>query len=118
MKIEDLVDESKLWHTRGELGEDDTGIPNIRITMISRRPKFSQIVIHVSNLANKFSFNDCFLITIPDMKIVGERNKELITDQVLEDIFKWIDLNIEPIIAHGTGKIDSTFTYIEMLKKI
>lgn len=73
--------------------------------------------IKVSNIPNKFSKNDCFTITIPEFEIIGQYNTNLITTSVLDDIIKFVKLNIKAIEDFSDEKI-STDEFIDKLISI
>lgn len=55
-------------------------------------------VVKVSNIENDVSGNDCFNISLKDFKIYGNRNKNLITDDILNRILFFIRTNYTNII--------------------
>ena len=73
--------------------------------------------IKVSNISNKFSKNDCFTITIPKFEIIGKYNTNLITSSVLEDIIKFVNLNIKAI-EDFSDELISTDEFIDRLISI
>jgi hypothetical protein len=91
-----------------------TGIKNVFI-WVGPNPHYLTKRIKVSNVPNKWSKIDCFTITIPDFKIIGEVNKTLISDEVLSKIEIFINKNIDLIISYSDWKI-STNEFISQLK--
>jgi hypothetical protein len=73
--------------------------------------------IKVSNIPNKFDKKNCFTITVPDFKIIGETNDKLITSKILTDIKKFIKLNMQLICDYSDEKI-STDKLIDNIIKI
>jgi hypothetical protein len=71
--------------------------------------------IKVSNVPNKFDGKNCFTITIPDFKIIGVN--KFITVEKLEEIQKFVTLNMQLIIDYSDYKIE-TLDFLLNLKKI
>jgi hypothetical protein len=92
-----------------------TGISNVYI-WFGPNPHYGRR-IKVSNISNKFSKNDCFTITIPKFEIIGKYNTNLITSSVLEDIIKFVNLNIKAI-EDFSDELISTDEFIDRLISI
>lgn len=93
-----------------------TGIKGVYI-WFGPNPHYHGKRIKVSNIANKFSKDDCFTITIPKFEIIGQYNTSLITSNILEDIIKFVKLNIQVIEEFSDEKI-STDEFIDRLISI
>lgn len=93
-----------------------TGIPNVLI-WLGQNPHYNKYRIKVSNIPNKWGSENCFTITIPDFIIHGNVNKELITDEVLNKIIKFIKLNIKAIIDYSDNNL-LTDELIDLLKPV
>ena len=93
-----------------------TGLTNIYI-WIGPNPHFHGYRIKVSNIPDKFSKDDCFTITIPKLKIIGNVNRSFIDDKKIKNIFKFIKLN-EEIIKQYSDENISTDELIDGLKPI
>lgn len=98
------------------ISPNKTGIKNVFI-WVGPNPGSHWRRIKVSNVQNKFDKNDCFTITIPEFKIIGEPNNNLITKSTLDDIIKFINLNMQLICDYSDEKI-STDKLIDNIKKI
>jgi len=108
---DELLEMANLWgkHT----GLDDVVIW-IGSTIHSKHGKR----IKVSNINSKIGSSlDCFTITIPDLKIIGEVNTKHITKQKLDKIFNFINLNIDALSDVCDEKID-TVEFISRMKKV
>jgi hypothetical protein len=95
------------------LNTNITGIQNI-IIWVGANPPSQGKRIKVSNIANNWSQSDCFTITIPDLKIMGNVNKSLITSKIMKQIYKFIDLNIDIICLYE----DKTLSTTDFFEKI
>ena len=93
-----------------------TGIKDVYI-WFGPNPHYHGKRIKVSNIPNKFSKNDCFTITIPEFEIIDQYNTNLITTSVLDDIIKFVKLNIKAIEDFSDEKI-STDEFIDKLISI
>jgi len=93
-----------------------TGIENV-VIWVGPNPEYHGKRIKVSNIPNKFDGRDCFTLTIPDFKIIGEINKSLIDDRKLEQIKEFVMLNIDIINRYSDYEM-STEDFIDGLKKI
>jgi len=93
-----------------------TGIQDI-ILWIGPNPGQHWKRIKVCNLKNTFDMSDCFTLTIPNFKIIGEVNTKLITTEILEKIKEFVNINYQVICDYSDYKI-STKDFLENLKKI
>lgn len=95
---------------------EDTGIKNV-VIWVGPNPGQHWKRIKISNIPNKWGDSNCFTLTIPDFKIIGNVNTKLITKDVLEDIKNWININIEPINDYSNRTI-FTSEFLKRLKSI
>jgi len=112
MTAEELLEMSNYWG--GSLGLDDT----IVLWIGSSRGEPHGNRIKVSNIPGKSmgSSKNCFTITIPDLKIVGNVNTSHITSKKLKSIFGFIKLNEELLIDFCQENIDA-IEFAKRLKK-
>ncbi|MCK9417035.1 hypothetical protein M0Q97_10285 [Candidatus Dojkabacteria bacterium] len=96
--------------------DEDSGIKNV-VLWIEPSPTYHGKRIKVSNIPNSFETSDCFTITIPDFKIIGNINKKFITNKKIKQIMKFIELNIDSIIDYSDKKI-STRKLLDNIKSI
>ena len=69
------------------------------------------------NVPNDLHGKDCFTMTIPDFKIIGEQNRKVVTDDILKDIIKFVELNLQLIYDYSDEKMD-TVDFFENIVKI
>jgi hypothetical protein len=93
-----------------------TGVKDVYI-WFGPNPHFHGRRVKISNVPNKYSKNDCFTLTIPKFKIIGQYNDKLITTEVLEKIKDFINLNLKLIEDFSDEKI-STDEFIDNLISI
>lgn len=98
------------------ISPNKTGIENVYI-WIGPNPYSHWKRIKVSNVSWKFKKDDCFTLTIPDFKIIGEVNTKLINNDVLNQIKEFVNLNLK-LINDYSDEIITTDELIDNLKKI
>lgn len=109
-----LNEDELLWMS--SITYKSTGIKNVVLWIGHTATK--EKAIKVSNvLCPSFDGKDCFTLTIPDFKIIGKVNKELITDDVLQQIKEFVMKNLDNILEHSDFKTSSC-EMIENLKSI
>jgi len=94
-------------------GERGTGIPNVSF-WVGPNKMFKNPIVKISNILNEKSGIDCFTIVLPDLNIIGNRNKNTITDEILDKIKKFITINKNLIYDISNEKIRS----LDFFKKI
>lgn len=93
-----------------------TGIKNV-VIWIGPNPAYHGKRIKVSNIPNYFKPDNCFTMTIPEFKIIGEIDDKFITTEVIEQIIEFINLNIQVINSYSEYNI-STEDLLDNLKPI
>jgi len=93
-----------------------TGIKNV-VLWIGPNPENHGKRIKISNIPNKFTTNDCFTLTIPDLKVIGKVNDGFITTKVLDEIKNFVNINYQ-VISDYSDYLISTEDLIEKLKSI
>ena len=95
--------------------EKITGIENV-VTWMGPPPPSLGHRIKVSNIPNSFKTEDCFVITIPDFKVIGDINKSLIDQKKFNGIIKFIQLNMDTIISYSEYKIETADFLSKLIK--
>ena len=113
----DITEDEGFWYTNVHL--DSFGIPNV-VVWFGPNPDISEILIIVCNNPLVSIVRDCFAVYLPAWRLDGFVNKEILTEEVLEDLKKWIFQNFETIILHIQGDIDSAelFRLLRPLSRI
>ena len=106
-----ITDEEKMTLT--DISPRQTGIKDVYV-WAGVNPHTYDRRIKVSNVPNDFHGKDCFTMTIPDFKIIGEPNKNVVTDGIMNDIVKFVELNLQLIYDYSDEKIDT----VEFFDKI
>ena len=95
---------------------ETTGIKDV-VLWIGPNSEYHGRRIKICNIPNKFVATDCFTLTIPDFKIIGNVNDKLITSEVLEKIKEFITINYQ-LICDYSDYLISTKNLIDNLKKV
>lgn len=114
--IKEFIDYDNELLEMANFTKKTTGIEDVVIWIGPNPPNHGKR-IKVSNKINNFDPQETFTITIPDLKIIGEVNTKLISNQILEKIFDFINKNIEVISEYSDRKI-STEELIDRIKKV
>lgn len=93
-----------------------TGIKDV-VIWLGPNPHYHGYRIKVSNIPNKFSREDCFTLTIPELNTIGKINNKLINKKKLEKIKEFVRINMKLIIDYSNEEI-ATDELIEKLRKI
>ena len=93
-----------------------TGIEDVVIWIGPNPPQHGRR-IKVSNKPNSFDIYDTFTISIPDLEIIGDVDTKFIKKDKLNQIFEFINNNIDVISEYSDRKI-STEELIEKIKKV
>jgi len=109
-----LTDEELMTMT--DISPRQTGIENVFI-WVGFNPHSQGRRIKVSNIPNHFDRKDCFTVTLPDFKILGNQNAELITDDIIKDILKFVELNMQLIFDYSDEKM-ATDVFFDKIVKI
>ena len=86
------------------VGESGTGIKDV-IIWFGPNPHTREVKVRVSNNPNDLSGNNIFSIILPKYTILGDINKDFITDDILNSIISYIELNKEIIYKYSDGLI-------------
>ena len=114
-KIYTKIDDEELMEM-SNISSKTTGIEDI-VIWLGPNPKYHGRRIKVSNNPSKFSKNNCFTITIPDLEIIGDVNNVLVDNKKLDQIKKFISINMDVIIKYSDEEI-LTDEMISLLKKV
>lgn len=103
--IQESTDDTYLFEMSNIRGKH-TGLGNITIWVSqSSNPKHGPR-LKVSNMPNKADANDVFVITIPDLKIIGKVNHKFIKSKDLNKILEFVKLNMAEIIELYYDRLD------------
>jgi len=90
--------------TLTDVSPRQTGIENVYV-WVGFNPHYQVRRIKVSNVPNDFHGKDCFTMTIPDFKIIGEPNRKVVTTAIMKEIIKFVELNLQLIYDYSDEKM-------------
>jgi len=115
MVIEEEQDD--VLHEMANLGNEDHGIPDV-VIWVGKANKQHGLRIKVSNLKNRWSNDDNFVIQMPSLNYDPKQVANWIKSDVMEDILSWIKLNYKVLHDFENDIIVYTRDFINQLSKI
>ena len=110
-ELEDVLNEM------ANLGSHNHGIPDV-VIWVGKSNKQHGLRIKVSNLKNRWSSDDNFVIQIPSLDYDYEQVAKWITPNVMSKIMDWIRLNQQLLYDFETDKIMYTDQFIGQISKV
>ena len=108
-----ITDEEKMTLT--DISPRQIGIKDVYI-WVGSNPHTQDRRIKVSNIPNDFHGKDCFTMTIPDFKIIGEPNRKVVTKNIMKDIVKFVEINLQWIYDYSDEKIGTVELFENIVK--
>jgi hypothetical protein len=100
------------------ISDKKTGIKDVVVWIGPNPNNIRNIRVKISNLPRRPDGKNCFEITLPSMKVIGNVNKNFITNEKMEDIFNFIKLNMNIIVEYSTTPYMSSSKLIDNLISI
>jgi hypothetical protein len=119
-KYVDMVLEEEhddVLHEMANLGRDDHGIDNV-VIWIGKANKQHGLRIKISNLKNRWSNDDNFVIQLPSLDYDPSKVAKWISADVMKKIMAWIKLNQQVLYDFETDKIMYTRDLLNSISKI
>lgn len=119
-KYVDMVLEEEhndVLHEMADLGRDDHGIDNV-VIWIGKANKQHGLRIKISNLKNRWSNDDNFVIQLPSLDYDPSKVAKWISADVMKKIMAWIKLNQQVLYDFETDKIMYTRDLLNSISKI
>jgi hypothetical protein len=104
-------------HEMANLGSHNHGIQDV-VIWVGKANKQHGLRIKVSNLKNKWSNDDNFVIQLPSLDYDPEQVAKWIHGDVIKKILQWIVLNQELLYDFETDKIMYTDQFISKISKV
>ena len=92
-----------------------TGIKDV-VLWVGDNPHTKARRVKVSNMPNSLSRQDCFTLTMPEFEILGTPNRELINDDVMKDIIKFVQQNLQAIYDYSDFKISTDVFFDKIIR--
>jgi hypothetical protein len=93
------------------------GIENV-VIWVGKTPKQPGLRVKVSNIPNKMSMPDSFLIMIPSLDYDPRQVADWITTKTMNRILDWIKLNQALLNDYETGILDDTELFLNNISKV
>lgn len=117
--IDMVIQEEKddVLHEMANLGSHNHGIQDV-VIWVGKANKQHGLRIKVSNLKNRWSNDDNFVIQLPSLDYEPSRVARWITQQLMMQIMSWIRLNQQLLYDFETDKIMYTDQFISQISKV
>jgi hypothetical protein len=119
-KYLDMVQQEEqddVLHEMANLGSHNHGIQDV-VIWVGKSNKQHGLRIKVSNLKNRWSNEDNFVIQLPSLDYDPNQVAGWITPNIMKQIMDWIRLNQQLLYDFETDKIMYTDQFISKISKV
>lgn len=110
-------EQDDVLHEMANLGSHNHGIQDV-VIWVGKANKQHGLRIKVSNLKNRWSNDDNFVIQLPSLDYDTSQVAHWITSDIMKQIMGWIRLNQRVLYDFETDKIMYTDQFISQLSKV
>ena len=110
-------EQEDVLHEMANLGSHNHGIQDI-VIWVGKSNKQHGLRIKISNLRNKWSNDDHFVIQLPSLDYDPSQVAGWITPKIMKKIQQWIVLNQQVLYDFETDKIMYTDQFISQIAKV
>ena len=110
-------EQDDVLHEMANLGSHNHGISDI-VIWVGKANKQHGLRIKVSNLKNRWSNDDNFVIQLPNLDYDPSQVARWITSDIMKKIMTWIRLNQQVLYDFETDKIMNTDQFINKISKV
>ncbi len=110
-------EQDDVLHEMANLGSHNHGIQDV-VIWVGKANKQHGLRIKVSNLKNKWSNEDNFVIQLPNLDYDPGRVARWITLDIMKQIMNWIKLNQQVLYDFEMDKIMYTDQFIRQISKV
>lgn len=110
-------EEDDVLHEMANLGSHNHGIQDV-VIWVGKANKQHGLRIKVSNLKNRWSNDDNFVIQLPTLDYDPSSVARWITSDTMNQIMDWVRLNQQVLYDFETDKIMYTDQFISQLSKM
>jgi hypothetical protein len=110
-------EQDDVLHEMANLGSHNHGISDI-VIWVGKANKQHGLRIKVSNLKNRWSNDDNFVIKLPNLDYDPSQVARWITSDIMKKIMTWIRLNQQVLYDFETDKIMYTDQFINKISKV
>jgi hypothetical protein len=112
-----LEEQQDVLHEMANLGSHNHGIQDV-VIWIGKANKQHGLRIKISNLKNRWSNDDNFVIQLPSLDYDPSQVAGWITPKIMKKIQQWIVLNQQVLYDFETDKIMYTDQFISQIAKV
>ena len=110
-------EQDDVLHEMANLGSHNHGIQDV-VIWVGKANKQHGLRIKVSNLKNRWSSEDNFVIQLPSLDYDSSSVARWITSDKMKQIMDWITLNQQVLYDFETEKIMFTDQFIRQISKV
>lgn len=110
-------EQDDVLHEMANLGKDDHGINNV-VIWVGKSNKQHGVRVKVSNLKNRWSNDDNFVIQLPTLDYDPSQVAKWINKDVMLKILSWIKLNQQVLYDFENDKIMYTRDFLNQISKV
>ena len=110
-------EQDDVLHEMANLGKDDHGIDNV-VIWVGKSIKQHGVRVKVSNLKNRWSNDDNFVIQLPTLDYDPSQVAKWINKDVMLKILSWIKLNQQVLYDFENDKIMYTRDFLNQISKV
>jgi len=110
-------EQDDVLHEMANLGSHNHGIQDV-VIWVGKANKQHGLRIKVSNLKNRWSNDDNFVIQLPSLDYDPNQVARWITPDTMKQIMSWIRLNQQVLYDFETDKIMYTDQFISQISKV
>lgn len=110
-------EQEDVLHEMANLGSDDHGIKDV-VIWVGKSNKQHGLRVKISNLKNRWSNEDNFVIQLPSLDYDHSRVARWITPDIMKKILSWITLNQPVLHDFENDKILYTRDFLNQISKV
>ena len=110
-------EQDDVLHEMANLGSHNHGIEDV-VIWVGKANKQHGLRIKVSNLKNRWSNDNNFVIQLPSLDYDPNQVARWITSEIMKKIQQWIVLNQQVLYDFETDKIMYTDQFISQISKV
>ena len=110
-------EQDDVLHEMANLGSHNHGIQDV-VIWVGKANKQHGLRIKVSNIKNRWSNDDNFVIQLPNLDYDPNQVARWITTDIMKQITYWIRLNQQVLYDFETDKIMYTDQFISQISKV
>jgi len=110
-------EQDDVLHEMANLGKEDHGIDDV-VIWVGKANKRHGLRVKISNVKNRWSNDDNFVIQMPNLDYDPSQVARWITYDIMKKIKEWIALNQKVLYDFETDKIMYTRDFLNKISKV